>query len=104
MRILKTKKLFSKGAKTYYSKTLYKITGRNGLKFIIEGNNKIKNVLPFQLKKVDKDKKVLDDTGVITESVSGPISGLSSLATGIKAGAVVARLLKKRASKKGKHE
>ncbi|OGH21310.1 MAG: hypothetical protein A2958_00730 [Candidatus Levybacteria bacterium RIFCSPLOWO2_01_FULL_38_13] len=55
-------------------------------------------------KTVDKANKVLDDTGVITESVSGPISGLSSLATGIKAGAVVARLLKKRASKKGKHE
>ena len=33
---------------------------------------------------IDKANKVLDDTGVITESVSGPISNLSSLATELK--------------------
>jgi len=51
-------------------------------------------------KTVDKANKVLDDTGLITESVSGPISSLSSLATGIKTGAAIAQLLKKRKSKK----
>ena len=50
---------------------------------------------------IDKANKVLDDTGVITESVSGPISNLSSLATGIKTGSAIAQLLKKRKSKRG---
>lgn len=48
---------------------------------------------------VVKANKVLDDAGVITESVSGPIASLSSLATGIKTGALIAGLLKR---KKGK--
>lgn len=43
---------------------------------------------------VSKANKVLDDTSVITESVSGPISTLSSLTTGIKAGASIAKLLR----------
>lgn len=43
---------------------------------------------------VSKTNKVLDDTGAITQSVSGPISSFSALASGIRAGAVVARLLK----------
>ncbi len=43
---------------------------------------------------VSKANKVLDDTGTITESVSGPISTLSNLATGLKTGATVLRLLK----------
>lgn len=43
---------------------------------------------------VSKANKVLDDTGLITESVSGPITTLSTLATGVKTGAAVARLLK----------
>jgi glutamate 5-kinase len=47
VRILKTKKLFSKGHKEYYSKTLYKIIGKEGLKFVIQGNGKTKSVLPF---------------------------------------------------------
>ena len=42
---------------------------------------------------VSKANKVLDDTGAITSSVSGPISTLSSLAMGLKAGGVIARLL-----------
>lgn len=45
---------------------------------------------------VRKANKVLDDAGSITESVSGPISSLSSLATGIKTGALVAGLLKRK--------
>lgn len=45
---------------------------------------------------VSKTNKVLDDTGVITESVSAPISSLSSLVTGIKTGATVASILKKK--------
>lgn len=48
---------------------------------------------------VSKANKVLDDAGMITESVSGPISSISSLATGVKTGALLARLLKR---KKGK--
>jgi len=53
-------------------------------------------------KTVDKANKVLDDTGVITESVSGPISSLSNLAAGIKAGAAIASFLNK--GKKNKKE
>ena len=53
-------------------------------------------------KTVDKANKVLDDTGVITESVSGPISSLSSLASGVKAGAAIASILSK--NKKNKKE
>lgn len=48
---------------------------------------------------VVKANKVLDDAGVITESVSGPVASLSSLATGLKTGALIAGLLKR---KKGK--
>jgi hypothetical protein len=51
---------------------------------------------------VAKANKVLDDTGVITESVSGPISALSTLAMGLKTGATVANILnlkKKKSSK-----
>jgi hypothetical protein len=46
-------------------------------------------------KTLEKANKVLDDTGVITESVSKPISNLSSLTTGLKAGAIIANILKK---------
>ncbi len=42
---------------------------------------------------VAKANKVLDDTGVITESVSGPIATLSSLAMGVRTGATVASIL-----------
>lgn len=41
---------------------------------------------------VEKANKVLDDTGLITESVSGPIAGLSALISGVKTGAVIAKL------------
>ena len=52
---------------------------------------------------VEKANKVLDDTGVITESVSGPISSLSTITTGIKTGAFIAKLLKRK-KKRSKQE
>lgn len=41
-----------------------------------------------------KANKVLDDTRVITESVSGPLASLSTLTSGVKLGAVIASFLK----------
>lgn len=46
-------------------------------------------------KTVSTANKVLEDTSVITKSVSGPVSSLSSLTSGLKVGAVVAKLLHK---------
>lgn len=46
-------------------------------------------------KTVFKANKVLDNTNVITHSVSAPISSLSSIATGIKTGATFINLFKK---------
>ena len=46
-------------------------------------------------KTISKANKVLDNTGEITESVSAPISSLSSVLMGLKVGGVVARLVKK---------
>lgn len=46
-------------------------------------------------KTVSKANKVLDNTSVITQSVSAPISSLSSIATGIKTGATFISLFKK---------
>ncbi len=48
---------------------------------------------------VSKANKILDDAGLITESVSGPIANLSNLTTGVKVGAMIASFLKKK--KKG---
>lgn len=48
---------------------------------------------------VTKANKVLDDTGAITESVSGPISSLSTVMAGVKAGASIASLFKKKKHK-----
>lgn len=45
-------------------------------------------------KTITKANKVLDDTGLITESVSKPISHLSTLASGVKMGAMIAKILK----------
>jgi hypothetical protein len=44
-------------------------------------------------KTIEKVNKVLDDTGVITESVSKPISSFSTLAMGLKTGAAIARIV-----------
>ena len=41
---------------------------------------------------VSKANKVLDDTGTITESVSMPISKLSSIVSGVKTGVAIASL------------
>ena len=46
-------------------------------------------------KTVFKANRVLDNTNVITQSVSFPISSLSSIATGIKTGASFIHLFKK---------
>ena len=46
-------------------------------------------------KAVAKANKILEDTGIITESVSTPLATLSSLMMGVKTGVSVANLLKK---------
>lgn len=46
-------------------------------------------------KTIYKANKVLDNAGLISESVSRPIEKLSSLTTGIQAGAVIASVLKR---------
>lgn len=46
-------------------------------------------------KTVSKANKVLDNTNVITQSVSAPISSLSSIAMGIKTGSSFINLFKK---------
>ena len=43
-------------------------------------------------KTIDKANKVLDDTSVITESVSKPIASFSTLAMGLKTGATIAKI------------
>ena len=50
-------------------------------------------------KTVFKANKVLDNTNVITESVSTPLSSLSGIAAGIKTGASFINLFKKIISK-----
>lgn len=52
-------------------------------------------------KTITKANKVLDDTGLITESVSKPISNLSTLASGVKMGAMIARIIKGKEKRKG---
>lgn len=51
-------------------------------------------------KTVEKTNKILDDTGLITESIAKPVAGVSSLITGIKAGVDIANIFRR----KGKHE
>lgn len=46
-------------------------------------------------KTINKANKVLDNTGEITESVSQPLSSLSSVLMGLKAGGVIAKIIKK---------
>lgn len=43
---------------------------------------------------VKKMNKVLDDFGVISESVAKPISGISGFITGLKSGAELIKILK----------
>ena len=42
---------------------------------------------------INKANKILDDTGVITESISNPLSNLSTLTSGLKISAFIAKLL-----------
>ena len=44
---------------------------------------------------ISKANRVLDNTGEITESVSGPVSSLSSILMGLKTGAKFANFMKK---------
>jgi len=57
VRIMKKKKLFSKGPKIYFSKKIYKIIGfeDEGNKIQIESNGKIKFEFPWNLKLVDEN-------------------------------------------------
>jgi hypothetical protein len=55
-------------------------------------------------KTVNKANKVLDNTNTITESVSAPLSSLSSIATGIKTGASFLNIFKKFISKDDEEE
>lgn len=48
---------------------------------------------------VGKANKVLDDTGVITDAVSRPAASFSSITTGIKAGAAIAKLFTKKSKR-----
>lgn len=50
---------------------------------------------------VAKANKVLDDAGAITESVSGPVATISNLASGVKAGALIASVLKGKRIRRG---
>lgn len=50
-------------------------------------------------KTLSKANRVLDNTNSITESVSGPVSMLSTLAMGLKTGASLANIFKKKKSK-----
>ena len=58
IRILKKKKIFSKGQSTYYSKSTYEIIDKQDLKFKVKNldNGKIKLILPFQIKVINKDE------------------------------------------------
>ena len=55
-------------------------------------------------KTVLKANKVLDKTNLITESVSGPVSSLSSLISGLKTGANFINLLKGNKKAKRHHQ
>ena len=44
---------------------------------------------------LSKANKVLDDTGVISESVSKPVSMVSAMVTGLKGGATIMKALTK---------
>ncbi len=51
---------------------------------------------------LQKANKVLDDTGVISESVSKPVSMLSSLAFGLKGGTAIMKALTGKVNKEEK--
>lgn len=51
-------------------------------------------------KTLEKANKVLDDTGVISESVSKPVSMMSTMLTGIKGGSAIMKILSGSKTKK----
>ncbi len=53
---------------------------------------------------VSKVNKVLDDAGVISESVSTPIASISTVLTGVKTGITLASLFKKKKRTHAKEE
>lgn len=53
---------------------------------------------------IAKTNKVLDDAGEITESVSAPLSSISALTMGLKTGASLAGIFKKKSSRRNKDE
>lgn len=55
---------------------------------------------------VSKANKVLDDTSIITQSVSGPVASLTSLSSGLKIGTLIAKILQRsfKSSKKSKKD
>lgn len=55
-------------------------------------------------KSMKKVNKMLDDMGLITESIAKPIAGFSGFITGIKSGADAIKLLTKSTKKKEKKE
>ncbi len=57
-------------------------------------------VLKDLRKTINKANRVLDNAGEISESVSAPISSLSSVLMGIKAGGTIAKILQKVSSDK----
>lgn len=50
-------------------------------------------------KTVQKTNKILDNTDVITESIAGPASSVSSIVSGLKTGLSIANLLKRKKTK-----
>lgn len=52
---------------------------------------------------LSKANKVLDDAGVISESISRPVESLSTVVSGIKLGSVIASFLAKTVEKHDKH-
>ncbi len=52
-------------------------------------------------KTITKANKVLDNTGDITESVSQPLTSISSILMGLKAGGTIASIIKKVSDDKG---
>lgn len=55
-------------------------------------------------KTVEKANKVLEDAGNISESISKPISSLSTIAMGLKTGASIAKIFQTGTKHEKKHE
>lgn len=53
---------------------------------------------------LSKANKVLDDAGVISRSISTPVSSLSTILSGVKIGSVIASFLKEKKGRKEDYE